>query len=1112
MNQNQTFASVTVDRIPRQTRNMRATSVFVASVLALLFVLSSGLQGQTANGTIAGTIVDSTGAAIPGAKVTATDIETNISRNATTNSAGGYRIESVQPSSYRVVVTAPSFAQTTIAHTEVTASVVTSVNATLAVGSATATVEVAAETTGLVTDSGDLSGTVSHIEIDHLPIASLNAYTLATTMPGVTVITSDDFTNPNNFSVDGNRPRDNNFLIEGADNNDQGIHGQAFQPENLEAIQEVTFLMSSFSPQYGGGGAVSNLLYQSGTNQFHGAVFERLLNSSLDATDHSTVLNLQGGGTAGKTKSRENIFGFRVGGPVLHDRAFFFVSGLWDRFRATGNLATLVLPTAAGYTTLNQYKSNPRIANLLTAYGGLIGTNQLFATSQDLGVDPVTSASRGIVTFAGVQRSIGNDANSRELEATGDIKFSDADKLRLRFIQAPESSPYDPNFTAQLPKFDVYQNATTYNVGVTETHIFSASLLNELRLSWSRIGFREDLRPETYTNPLALAPAIGITGVTGYGIPAGLVPQGRFQNTYQLQDDVSYSVGRHSFKLGFDIDDIRIKDGIPFNFYGAITYTGIPGGYSALANYLDDYSGTGGAGSTISFGSPTAYPVIWTQSYYAQDSWKVMPNLEFDFGLRYEYHGTPFNYLGYPGFNVNNPAAFPSNVPEVADGNNFGPRIGFNYQPVAGGKTAISGGFGVFYSHIFSNIIDNVQGSAPNTAAKNVVPSTSGRGTANWSQSLNVCPTCAIKSRSPLATDSSNVINANLVDPITYEYNLRFQRELPASFMVAVQYVGNRTEKDYATEEFNPTTPAGPRVIPTRGRIILEDNQGDSNYNSLEFDLEHHERHGLTLRAGYTYSKLLDDSSEIFTDGASQISTYAEIQRTARSREYGPSAFDHRHRLVASAVYQPPTWHASGLAHGVATIVNGFTFSTITSFQSGQPENVELGFDWNFDGITNDRPILLNKKAPITNWAVKGEDFFNVPAGTLCDGPEFWATNDPCKVVSAANTHWVTSNFGTTQNTISRDALTTDHFSNTDLTVERAFHTFEHQSLDFRVEALNAFNQGTTGSYNANLITGVPYNGTDVFGNVYSGAVTFGNRYLTTAGGRTLRFFARYQF
>ncbi len=1094
--------------------------------LSLVVLLVVGMAtvslAQSTNGTIAGTVVDATGAAIGAAKVVATNTQTGIAREATTNRVGGYRIESVQPGTYKLVVTAPAFAVTTIDSAVVTASTITSVNASLGVGAETSTVEVGAMTSGVQTESGEISDTITNREVDNLPITSLNPYELSTTLPGVTTVTAVTKTNGFETSVNGNRPRDNNFLIEGAENNDQGIHGQAFQPQNLDAVDQVTFLLSSFLPEYGGGGAVSNLLYKSGTNAFHGSVYERLLNSSLDATDHSDVLNIQGGGTNGKAKSRQNLFGFSIGGPILKDRAFFFVSNQWSRLRSTANAGVLTVPTAAGFAVLNQYASNPRIANLIKAYGGLVGTNQLFATTQNLGNDPVTGNPRGTVAFAGVQRSLGNAQNARELEATADVKVSDADKLRFRFIQAPQTTPNDViNFPVQLPGFDTLENGVTYNAGITETHIFNAHLLNELRLSWSRIGFVFDLTPQTYANPLALAPSVGITGITGYGIPAGTVPQGRFQNTYQLQDAVSWTVGQHTLKLGFDVQDSRIKDGIPFNFYGSIPYQAQPSGYSALANYLDDFSGIGNGTATIAFGSPTARPQIWMQSYYAQDSWKAMPNLEVDLGLRYEYHGTPFNYLGFPALNIDNLTAFNVNVKQKADANNFGPRIGFNYQPTPGGKTAISGGVGVFYSHVFSNIIDNVQGSSPNTAAKSISAGKTGRGTANWSQILTVCATCAIKSTSAGATDTANGIIPNLVDPITYEYNFRIQREIPGSMVVAVQYVGSRTEKDYSTEEYNPTTPSGARLVPTRGRIILEDNAGDANYNALQFDLEHRERHGLQLRVGYTYSKMLDDSSEIFTDAnGSQISTYAEVQRSPRGREYGPSAFDHRHRFVASAVYALPTWHAQGMMRAAGAVLNGFTLSTVTSFQSGNPLNPEIGFHWNQDGISNDRPILLNKNAPITNWAIKGDDpiqGFGTAPGVLCDGPEWWATGDPCKVVSAANTHWVLSNFGTTQNTIGRNSLTTDHTSNTDLTVQRTFKLTERQALDFRVEGLNVWNQGNTGSnnptpINANLITGVPFNGKDNTGKAFSGAVTFDNRFLTTAGGRSVRLYARYRF
>jgi hypothetical protein len=1081
------------------------------AVISLL--LCGGASAQSSNGIIAGVVIDATGAAVPGATVTATSLDTKASRTATTGSSGNFRLEGEQPGSYRLDVTAPSFSKTSVERTEVSASVISSVTVTLKTGASTETVEVTTDLAALKTDSGELSETLSGLEINSLPISNLNPYSLATTLPGVSTVTAADFTNGTSYSVNGNRPRDNNFLIEGVDNNDQGLHGQAFQPENVEAVAEATFLLDSFSAEYGRGGSVANLIFGSGTNSFHGAVYERLLNSALDATDKNDVLF----GNP-KSKTRENLFGFRVGGPVIKDRLFFFVSNQWDRFRATSNLAVLTVPTAAGYTALGQYSSNIRIANLIKAYGGLVGTNNNFAATENLGIDPVTGANRGVVNFAGVQRSLGNLSNSRELEATSDLIVNSKDKLRFRFIQSPNTTPFDTgNFPAQLPGFDTEQAGTVYNAGIAETHAFNQNILNELRLSWDRIGFNFALRPETIANPLALTPAIGISGITGYGIPAGTVPQGRFQNTYQLQDALSIIKGRNTIKLGVDIANIRIKDGIPFNFYGSIGYQQQVGGaqYSALANYLDDFSGGSSASpasSSIQFGNPTARPNIWTQNYYIQDTIKILPNLEVDAGLRYEYNGTPFNYLGFPALNLNSPATFPLATKQIGDKNNFGPRLGFNYSPIAGGKTVISGGFGVFYSHVFSNIIDNIQGSAPNAAAKTVFASTSGRGSGNWSQSLTVCATCAIKSTAPLATDTANVISPNLVDPVTYQYNFRVQRELPAGLVASASYVGNRSEHQYATEEYNPFLPSGLRVLPTRGRIILEDNEADSNYNAIQGELQKKARHGASFRGAYTYSKTLDDGSEIFTDSGSNGSTYAEVQRTPRSREYGPSLFDHRHRFVASGVWQAPIWHPEGGMKFAAAIVNGFTFAGIFQFQSGQPINVEVGYDWNGDGIGNDRPIVLNKNAPITNWAVKGEDFFNVPVGTLCDGPRFWATNDDCQVVSAANTHWVTSHFGTTENTVSRNALVSDHTFSTDLTVDRSFKTFEHQAFSIRAEAINVLNQGNTGSYNASLISGVPFNGTDALNNVYTGQTTFGNRFLTVGGGRVLRFYGRYQF
>ena len=238
------------------------------SVIALvMFALVGAGLAQSPQGTIAGTITDATGAAVASASVTATSVATNQKRTTTTNDTGGYRIEAVLPGEYKVEASAPSFGTTT-ATVQVTSSVVTSVNLTLQAGTASTSIDISETGELLKTESGELSNTISAMEVATLPVNNLNPYALATTLPGVAMVHTADFTNGTSYSVNGSRPRDNNFLIEGVDNNDQGIHGQAFQPQNLEAIQDVTFLLSSFSAEYGHGGSVSNLITRAGRTAF----------------------------------------------------------------------------------------------------------------------------------------------------------------------------------------------------------------------------------------------------------------------------------------------------------------------------------------------------------------------------------------------------------------------------------------------------------------------------------------------------------------------------------------------------------------------------------------------------------------------------------------------------------------------------------------------------------------------------------------------------------------------------------------------------------------------------------------------------------------------------
>ena len=355
----------------------------------LLVLATVGALAQTSNGTLAGTVTDPSGAAVVGATVSIKSLDTESIRTTQTTSSGSYRIDSVLPGVYSVTVKAPGFAETVVDGLSVAASVITTTDVALKLGAKSDVVEVKADNSSINTDNAQISGTISTTEISNLPLNSLSAYSMALTLPGVTSAEQGGFSNGVNFAVGGGRPRANNFLIEGQDNNDAGIMGQGLQPENIEAQKEIIIIENDYTSEYGhGAGSVSNLIFKSGTNQFHGSVFERLLNSSLDANDHYNVRN-----DIPKGLYRENIFGFSIGGPIVRNKLFAFGSYQWDDYRATANLSQLTVPSTAGFATLKALPSNPRLSNLIEAYGDLVGdpAQLLAAGGQDtiaLGADP----------------------------------------------------------------------------------------------------------------------------------------------------------------------------------------------------------------------------------------------------------------------------------------------------------------------------------------------------------------------------------------------------------------------------------------------------------------------------------------------------------------------------------------------------------------------------------------------------------------------------------------------------------------------------------------------------------------------------------------------------
>jgi hypothetical protein len=1079
-----------------------------AALVALLAVLVAGLSfAQTSNGTIAGAVTDATGAAIANAKVTATSINTGEVRTTTTNGVGAYRFESVLPGPYSIAVSADGFSALKLDNINVVASVITSANAMLKIGQATESVTVEAATQALQTESAEVSHNIGTADIANLPVGSLNAYELASTLPGVTTTgNATKFTNGTEFAVNGTRPRSNNFLIEGQDNNDAGIHGQGLQPQVLDSVKEVSVQTNSYAPEFGNaGGSVSNLVYKSGTNNFHGEGWDLLQNSSLNANDHANNIS-----QTPKSIFRENTFGFNIGGPIKKDKLFFFVSHQWDRFNASQEGGTLIVPTAAGISTLQGMLATAtpaqaaQINKLLTAYAGVRGQSGVngFTRNIALGIDPFTSVDRGFLEVGPTTRELPNNTRGAEFIAKGDYIMSDKDTLSLRYVRSGFTAPFDlQNFGNQLPGFDTNQNGAAHNAGITETHVISNNMVNELRASYGRIGFLFGINDTT--NPLGLS-SIGIANMTGWGAPTS-VPQGRFHNTYQLQDSLSWTKGNHSFKYGFDLSQIRVVDTIPFNVFGSLSYAD-GGGYTGIANFIDDFGGKSSAAS-ITFGNNVVRPNLFQQAYFFQDSWKMRSNLTLTYGLRYEYSGTPANTLAFPAIDPQNMNATTvlSSIKQQPDRNNFGPRVGIAYTPnfwhniFGENKTVIRAGFGEFFDGIFTNIIDNTAASSPNalaTSSTSVVNGANPRGTANWSGVL--------AAMSPAPASVKNLfepIADNLRNPEIYQWNFSVERELPSRFTLTTSYIGTRGAHLFANEEANALTPDGPslrRLSDVSGRIVLRDNGGDSIYHGLNVDLKRRFTHGLELRTAYTWSKLIDNSSEIFT--GDNYSSFPVVQFPVNRGTFdrGLSAFDRRHRLAITYIYQVPTlsmasFHDNPFLSIVSKAINGWQLSGTTAFQSGAPGNIEVGSDLNGDGIGNDRPALSNPNAPINTWAIA--DPVDSPTG-YCEGTG--VLNNVCNPIAANAVRFLVGD-PSALGVIGRNSYVSPWTQDWTFSVSKDFKITERQSFQFRTEMLNPFNHGNNGVPNLTLISGHLDN-------------SFGDEALTASGNRQIRFKLKYSF
>jgi outer membrane receptor protein involved in Fe transport len=1107
--------------------------VFMLSALSMLVMGVAVVSAQTSRGTVTGLVTDPQGAVVVGATVELINTKTSITRTTTTNDSGLYRFDAVELSTYDLKVTAQGFKPFVIRGVEVSAQVVT-VDASLEIGSQQEVIEVTAGTQEILQKSAPVrGGTIDTVRITELPFSSRNPVSLALTLPGVS--SNRGGFGVSTFSVNGSRGRSNNFLIDGTENNDISVAGQAFTIANPDAVQEVSVQTSNYDAEFGrAGGAVVNTITKSGTNEFHGTVSFLLDSTRDDAITSRQARDPEVIRRGHPPSGTENIYAGTIGGPIIRNRTFFFGAYQEDRLRSNAQ-AQLTTPTAAGRERLRQLFPQGASANvdlLLSATQNAVGISNPF----NLALGTVGGVDRGNIQFGDFFRNYGFTDNIHQWQARIDHKLGDNDQLSGRFLGNREDNP--KGGTAEFEGFDADFSARLYNLQIAETHIFSPRLTNEGRIAYNRIQFGFPLsNPD---GPAGTLPRITVSAISRLGMDTTF-PQGRTANNYTIQDTITYVRGNHTFRGGVDLLRQISTQAAPFNPRGSLTYAASTG-FTSLANFVDNFGGSNGTAAR-DFGSAVYFPSLYREAAFFQDRWRATEALTLTLGLRYENFGTPFNTLRTPAFtglfNVDpvtrtGPFSQPNKIP--SDNNNFAPSIGIAYAPsfkegflgrlFGEGKTVVRAGYQIGYDSFFNNIASNAAVSSPNiisTTNTSTVSAANPRGLPNLT---NQFPTMA-RALTPL--DGQTLATPNLVNPYYQRWSLGIQRELPYNIVLDVSYVGSKGTRLYINEDANPLVRPELRITPpgytgpTQGRLdnvqggrTVRTNGGSSIYHSGQLLVQRRFANNFLLTGAYTYAKLIDNASEVFTQGGitSGTSFFAIPQLFGGSRlDRARSLFDRTHRAVFSYVYELPLMREQ---HGfLGHILGGYQISGVTTFESGVPFTALNGFDSDGIGGSLNRPDFNpNGQRGVRAVAVIATAANPGPPGTPLGAIIGWVNPDNNNAPIDPNTarYLVNPVYNPglpgsviRTGTLGRNTERTPGTNNWNINLLKRTRITESISFEFRAELYNAFNhpQFTQGSISPFSPTGGSI-GSNA-GTTPAGRFLVADSPVTDGGGRVVR-------
>jgi hypothetical protein len=993
---------------------------------AILFFCSIAVWGQVTTGSISGYVLDPSQRPIPNASVMITDVGRSAVYNAVTDMAGFYRIPDLPPVLYRLSGSAPGFLSTTAPDLRLEVNAQARVDFHLPVAGQPQSVTVAATESAVPTETSDLGMVIDQVRISGLPLNQRDFLQLSLLTPGVVpAVQGSELSSRGAFAMHANGAREeyNNFLLDGVDNNDQDTNRYVLQP-SVDSIQEFKIATNSYSAEYGrNAGAQVNIITRSGTNQLHGFGYEYLRNRVFDATNSFD----QGE----KAKLIRNQFGAGVGGPIVKDQDFFFVS--FDALRGR-----------QGFTQLGTVPTLPERQGDFSGLGGPVidpFTGQPFSNNQipDKRISPLAAKVLALFPLPNEPGVSGNffsqpvekDSNTQFIGRL-DHRFHSTAQLSLRYGYG-QKDLFEP-FTQgsiELPGFGDYVHDKGHNAMINYVRNFGAATINSFTLGMNRAprqiyqqNYQTDVNKLWGVNYLPANPrdfgypTFNISGFSPVG-DVTQIPIDRAETTYQLADTVSLVRGAHGLKFGVDIRKIQQNGILDLLSRGSISFSGALSGFGITDLFLGF--------PTFALQSQSNNPQTQRTSsfnFFAQDDWKVSRKLTLNLGLRYEYNTPPTDptnrmtalnlatgKISQVGTNGISRSGF------RPDRNDFGPRFGFAYE--LSPKTVVRGGYGIYYDAGMLTVNSSMYFNPPYFNIYVFFPSAS---------SLLTLANPFPLSSGFVPPPSLSMLSPDLTTSYIQSWNLNLQHDFSSIGTVSVAYAGSKGTHLIRSLDLNQPSP-GPGPVNSRSpypqfsNIFFAESGADSEYQSLQISFDRRLARGLSVLGVYTFSKSMDDTSAFLSTTGDR--NFPQNSHNYRA-EHALSSFDMPNRLVVATVYSLPFKNAA---------LRNLQTAAIVTAQSGQPFTPILEFDNSNTGNTggnfgSDRPNVVGNPG-LANPSAKL--WFNTAA--FITPPKYTFGN------------------------AGRNILRGPGLATFDLSLSRKFAISENASIQAQAQAFNLFNR-----------------------------------------------------